>query len=143
MSEQLVINDQIRIPRREIKFTFSRSPGPGGQNVNKVNSKATLHWSYADCEALPEHVKLRMAKLFAKRINEAGEIVLSSSRTREQRRNLDDCLDKLRQLVQAACVVPRKRKKFKKSAAATARRLNEKRARSQRKTMRRPPSSDD
>lgn len=143
MSKRLVINDQICIPRSEIKFTFSRSPGPGGQNVNKVNSKATLHWSFAECDSLPDHVKLRMAKLFARRINDAGEIVLSSSRTREQRRNLDDCLEKLRQLVQAACVVPRKRKKLKKSAAATARRLNDKRARSQRKTMRKPPRIDD
>jgi len=96
-----------------------------------------------NCDSLPDHVKLRMASLFARRINDAGEIVLSSSRTREQRRNLDDCLEKLRQLVQAACVVPRKRKKFKKSAAATARRLNEKRARSQRKNMRKPPGRDD
>lgn len=143
MAEYLTINDDIAIPRSELNLTFSRSPGPGGQNVNKVNSKATLRWEYAQSIYLPEAVKSRFGKLFAKRINDAGELVLSSSRHREQRRNVDDCLEKLRQLVLAAVAVPKKRRPPKKSAAANAQRLREKKERSQRKQNRRPPRLDD
>ncbi|QDU55802.1 alternative ribosome rescue aminoacyl-tRNA hydrolase ArfB [Aeoliella mucimassa] len=143
MSEYVAINDSIALPRSELKFSFSRSPGPGGQNVNKLNTKATLHWAYNDSDFLPEEIKLRFGRLFAKRINEAGELVLSSSRHRVQRRNVDDCLEKLRQLILAAAVVPKVRKKPKKSAAATAQRLKEKRERADRKRGRRPPKWDD
>ncbi|MCO6045417.1 aminoacyl-tRNA hydrolase [Aeoliella sp. ICT_H6.2] len=143
MADYLTINDEIAIPRSELNLTFSRSPGPGGQNVNKVNSKATLRWEYGASIYLPNGVKSRFGRLFAKRINDAGELVLSSSRHREQRRNVDDCLEKLRQLVLAAVAVPKPRKPRKKSAAANARRLQEKRARSERKQSRRTPRFDD
>lgn len=143
MQDFLVINDRIAIRRDELQFTFSRSPGPGGQNVNKVNSKATLRWRYADSPWLPDEVKQRFGKLFAKRINADGDLILSSSRFREQRRNIDDCLEKLKQLVAAASVTPRVRKRPKKSAAANARRLEDKRRRGDRKQSRRPPKFDD
>jgi ribosome-associated protein len=143
VSDYLVINDRIAIPRSELNFSFSRSPGPGGQNVNKVNSKATLKWQYSDSPWLPDDVKQRFGTLFAKRINAEGELVLSSSRYREQRRNLDDCLEKLRQLVLAAAAEPRVRKRPKKSAAANAKRLAEKHQRADRKQSRRPPKFDD
>lgn len=143
MSDYLIIDDQIAIRRSELKFTFSRSPGPGGQNVNKVNSKATLRWEYAESPDLPDDVRSRFAKLFAKRINDAGELVLSSSRFRQQRRNVEDCLEKLRHLVLAAAVPPRVRKRPKKSAAAKRRRLQEKRQQSERKQNRRTPKWDD
>lgn len=142
MAEYLHINDQVRIPRSELNFTFSRSPGPGGQNVNKLNTKATMHWNYAASAHLPERVRLRIGELFAKRINEAGELVLSSSRHRQQRRNVEECLEKLRQLVLAAAVEPRPRKRLKKSAAAVAERLKNKRAQSQKKQLRQPPSME-
>ena len=134
MQDHLVINDQIAIPRDELKFTFSRSPGPGGQNVNKVNSKATLKWSYAGSPWLRDDIKRRFGQLFGKRINADGELILSSSRFREQRRNVDDCLEKLKQLVLAAAVVPKVRKRPKRSAAANAKRLEKKRRRGERKT---------
>ncbi|WP_425398073.1 alternative ribosome rescue aminoacyl-tRNA hydrolase ArfB [Aeoliella sp.] len=143
VADYLTINDDIAIPRSELNLTFSRSPGPGGQNVNKVNSKATLRWEYQQSIYLPDGVKSRFGRLFAKRINDAGELVLSSSRHREQRRNVDDCLEKLRQLVLAALVVPKPRKPRKKSAAANAQRLKQKRQRSERKQNRRPPRIDD
>ena len=143
MSEFLVINEHIAIPRDELDFTFSRSPGPGGQNVNKVNSKATLRWAYAQSGWLPEEVRRRFAKLFAKRINADEALVLSSSRFREQRRNVNDCLEKLRQMVLAATVVPKPRKRPKRSAAANAKRLKDKRTRSERKQSRRSPRLDD
>ena len=139
MADYLNINDAIRVPHSDLNFTFSRSSGPGGQNVNKVNSKATLHWKYTTSEHLPERVRLRMVELFAKRTNDRGELVLSSSTHRSQHRNVQECLEKLKQLVIAAAVVPRTRKRFKKSAAAIAERLRNKKARSQRKELRKPP----
>ncbi len=143
MAEYLVINDRIAIPRGELNFTFSRSPGPGGQNVNKLNTKATLKWLYAESAWLPEDVQRRFGKLFAKRINANSELVLSSSRYREQRRNVEDCLEKLKHLVLAAAVIPPVRKRPKKSAAANAKRLTEKRQRAERKQNRRAPRFDD
>ena len=143
MPEYLVIDDRIAIPRSELSFSFSRSPGPGGQNVNKLNTKATLKWQYANSAWLPDDVKQRFGKVFAKRINAEGELVLASSRYREQRRNIDDCLEKLKHLVLAAAAIPRVRKRPKKSAAANAKRLKEKRLRAERKQSRRPPRLDD
>ena len=143
MAEYLPINDRFAIPRSELKFSFSRSPGPGGQNVNKVNTKATLRWAYSESDYLPDSIKLRLSSLFARKINEQGQLILTSSRYREQRRNVDDCLDKLRQMVLAAAVVPKTRKKPKKSAAANAQRLKEKRERAERKRSRKSPRWED
>lgn len=143
MADYLIVNDAIAIDLSELEFTYSRSPGPGGQNVNKVNSKATLHWAYAESPYLPAEVASRFAKLVAKRTNDAGELVLSSNRHRTQRRNRDDCLEKLRQLVLAATVVPKARKRPKKSAAAQAKRLKSKRENAERKERRRTPRWDE
>ena len=143
MAEYLPINDQVAIPKSELKFTFSRSPGPGGQNVNKLNTKATLHWAFSESDFLPESIKQRLSSLFARKINEVRQLVITSSRFREQRRNVDDCLGKLRQMVLAAAVVPKTRKKRKKSAAANAQRLKEKRERAERKQSRQSPRWDD
>lgn len=143
MADYLFVNDSIAVDASELQFTFSRSPGPGGQNVNKVNSKATLRWAYAESPHLPPDVRSRFAKLVAKRTNEAGELVLSSSRYRTQGRNREDCLEKLRQLLLAAAVAPKPRRRPKKSAAAQAKRLKAKREQSERKERRRSPRLDD
>lgn len=137
--EFLVIDDRLRIPYGELKFSFSRSPGPGGQNVNKLNTKATLHWSVVENQTLPDAVRARFVELFAKRINEAGELVLSSSVHRTQRGNYDECLAKLRHLVLAAAVVRPARKPTRPSRSSIARRLENKRRESQKKQGRRPP----
>lgn len=138
--EFLTIDQGLRIPYAELQFTFSRSPGPGGQNVNKLNTKATLHWSVVRNESLPEGIRARFVELFAKRINEQGELVLSSSVHRTQRANRDECLAKLRHLVLAAAVVRVPRKPTKPSRRSIANRLENKRRQSEKKQQRRPPS---
>lgn len=143
MAEFLVIDEHLRVPHAELNFSFSRSPGPGGQNVNKVNTKATLHWNYSVNATLPDPVKLRLAELVAKRTNEAGELVVSSSVHRTQRQNVQECLERVRHWVQAAATVPRVRKPTRPSRTAVARRLAEKQARSQTKAQRKPPKLDD
>jgi ribosome-associated protein len=140
----LRVNSQISIPRREIRFTFVRSSGPGGQNVNKVASKAVLRWSVTESAALPDSVRSRLMVHCARRMNDRGELVLSSQRSRDQSKNIDDCLNKLRDLIAAAAKVPKKRKKTRVPKGAREARLREKRASSEKKQRRgRPSASDD
>jgi ribosome-associated protein len=133
----LEINARVRIPDDELKWTFVRSGGPGGQNVNKVASKAVLRWTVAVSPSLPDEVKLRLCSQQARRISADGDLILTSQRFRDQERNRQDCLDKLYELVRQATVRPRVRKKTKPSRGAREARLREKRHRSATKARRR------
>jgi ribosome-associated protein len=98
----LEINAHLRIPDEEFEWSYVRSGGPGGQNVNKVASKAVLRWNVAGSPSLPADVKARLRAGQANRITAAGELVLTSQRYRDQERNRQDCLDKLREMVARA-----------------------------------------
>jgi len=142
-ADSLRINAQLAIPRREIRFTFVRSSGPGGQNVNKVASKAVMRWSPGTSEALPEGVRGRLIAQCARRINDRGELILSSQRYRDQAKNIDDCLDKLRSLVATAAITPKKRKKTRVPKSVREARLQQKRVTGQKKRNRGTRSFDD
>jgi len=142
-SPPLRVNSRISIPRSELRLNYVRSSGPGGQNVNKVNTKVQLHWSVADSSALPEPVRERMLSRYARRINERGELVIASQRYRDQSRNIADCLAKLRELVLAVASPPRRRKKTAPPRRAREERLREKRVTAEKKRRRSPPSADD
>jgi ribosome-associated protein len=141
-SAALYITAQIAIPRRELNFSFVRSSGPGGQNVNKVASKAVLRWSVANTRSLPDSVRERFLARSARRINDRGELVLTSQRYRDQAKNVADCLDKLRSLVVSAATVPKRRKKTRAPKAAKESRLRQKRATAEKKQRRGRPSLD-
>jgi ribosome-associated protein len=143
MTTPLRINAQIAIPRRELRFTFVRSSGPGGQNVNKVASKAVLRWSILTSQAIPEEVRGRLLARYARRINDRGELILSSQRYRDQARNIEDCLEKMQQLILNAVKTPRPRRKTRPTKAAQQSRLNDKRATAAKKRRRAPPVGDD
>jgi ribosome-associated protein len=134
----LVVTDTLKIPKDEIQFTFSRSAGPGGQNVNKVNTKATLRWDVRSSPSLSEEVRQRFLAKYPRRVNKEGQLVLSSQRFRDQQRNLADCLEKLRQLLLAVEKPPRRRKKTSPTKASRRRRLAEKQANSEKKQRRQP-----
>ena len=138
----LQINDAIRIPDSELQWSFVRAGGPGGQNVNKVASKAVLRWDVAGSPSLPGEVKARLVRQQAGRITSAGELVLTSQRFRDQERNRRDCLDKLRDLVRQAATRPKPRKPTKPTRGARAARLQEKRRRSTVKKGRRRPAEE-
>lgn len=142
MPEPLVINSQIVIPAQELRFTFARSSGPGGQNVNKLNTKANLRWDVAQTTALPASVLSRFRGRYANRLTAEEELVLSSDRHREQARNIRDCLEKLRAMIQSVLARPRQRKPTRPTRGSIEARLKQKRKRSQRKQDRRPPSID-
>ncbi|MES2791222.1 MAG: alternative ribosome rescue aminoacyl-tRNA hydrolase ArfB [Planctomycetota bacterium] len=137
----LEINSQIQIPDEELRFTYARSAGPGGQNVNKVNSKAILHWNVTATPHLPEPVKLRFLARYRARITVLGEVVISGQVYRDQTRNIDDCLERLREMIVTVLVPPTPRKKTRPSRGGVERRLQSKREQSDRKTSRRRPQS--
>jgi ribosome-associated protein len=120
------VTDQLRIPRDEIAFQYVRSSGPGGQNVNKVATKAVLRWDVTKSPSLPADVRARFLERHATRINTAGELVLSCGRFRSQARNAEACLDLLRQLVAEVATPPPERVPTKTPARAKRRRLQDK-----------------
>ena len=133
----LLVNSRIQIPRDEFQFTFARSSGPGGQNVNKVNTKAVLRWPITTSPSLPEDVRLRFLAQFRSRVTEDGELVIASQQFRDQSRNVADCLEKLRAMLRSVAVAPRPRRRTKPSRGSVERRLQVKRRRGERKQERR------
>jgi ribosome-associated protein len=144
MPRPLVINSNLRIPGCELTLTFARSAGPGGQNVNKVNSKAVLRWNVVASPSLPDGVKSRFLARFHQRVNQLGELVLASDSHRDQPQNITECYDKLRKLILAVALPPRPRKPTRPTRGAVERRLESKRQAGKRKQQRRfRPGSDD
>ena len=114
-----------------------RSAGPGGQNVNKVSTKAVLRWQVVATPSLPEAVRRRFLERYANRINGEGELVIAADEHREQSRNLAACYERLRQMILAVLHPPRRRVKTRPSRAAVERRIESKQ-RSSEKKQRRP-----
>jgi ribosome-associated protein len=138
----LIVNEQIQIPLEEFRWEYARSGGPGGQNVNKVASKATLRWPLTTSPSLPEHVKERLLAREKKRITTEGELLITSQRTRDQDKNRADCLEKLTGLIASAAIVPAVRKATRPTKSSNRRRLADKKARGAVKEARRPPSAE-
>jgi ribosome-associated protein len=133
----LVVNSRIHIPRAELQFSFVRSSGPGGQNVNKVSSKAVLRWRVAESASLPPEVRERFLARYRSRVTGEGDVIISSQRYRDQGRNVADALEKLHAMLAAVASPPKKRRPTKPSRAAKARRVEAKQAKSKKKQLRR------
>ena len=136
-SPGLTVDETLCIPASEFDFSFSRSSGPGGQNVNKVNSKVTLRWNVMTSDTIPEAIRQRFLKKFQSKIKEDGELVLSSDRFRDQPRNIDDCLEKLKKMLAQVLRPEKKRIKTKPSKAKVQQRLETKKRHSDKKNTRR------
>lgn len=139
----LYVNPRLTIAEKEITITAARSSGPGGQNVNKVNSKVTLRWSPAQCEQLNPAWRRRFVARFGNRINREGELVLHSERYRDQGRNLTDVRQKLTEMLLECQAAPKLRKATRPTRSSQRRRLDEKSRQSQKKQNRRKPTRDD
>lgn len=126
----------MEIPESELHFSFARSGGPGGQNVNKLNTKAVLRWNLRESPSVPEETRAVLLEKLASRINEEGELVLSCDRHRDQLSNREDCLERLRELIEQALFVPKARRKTRPSRAARERRLTAKRQTAEKKRLR-------
>jgi ribosome-associated protein len=139
----LHIPPNLQVPLDEIQFSFVRSSGPGGQNVNKVNTKAVLRWPVKQTTSIPDGVRHRFMDRYANRITVEGDLVLTSQQFRDQGQNERDCLDKLREMIAAVAVPPKRRKKTKPTKASIRRRVEGKRVHSQKKQSRRRPRGEE
>lgn len=139
----LRVSSTVFVPDDELHFTFARAAGPGGQNVNKVNSKAILSWPIDAARGVPEGVKQRVRRSSASRINRQGVLIISSQRFRDQPRNVADCLEKLRAILARAEHPPKPRIATRRTKSSKRRRLETKQRTSLRKRLRRAPGSGD
>ena len=135
------IGPHLSIPLSELRFSFDRSPGPGGQNVNKVNTRVELRFDVGASLTLTHSMRARISKGLAGRLNGEGELILRSSRFRSQSRNKTDCLEKFAALLAHALrPPPPRRRPSRPTFSSVARRLHRKKAHSQKKNLRtRPP----
>jgi ribosome-associated protein len=138
----LIVNERIQIPDEEFDWSYARSGGPGGQNVNKVSSKAVLRWKTSS-PSVPNDVRARFLQKFANRVTTEGDLVMSSERYRDQERNRQDCLEKLTAMLLEVAVAPKPRRITRPSKASKARRVEAKRRTAKTKATRRRPSMEE
>ena len=142
MQGRLQVTASVSIPLEELRCVFDRSPGPGGQNVNKLSTRVEVRFDLARSPSLDEAQRARLGAALAARLNRDGQLVVRSSRYRSQARNRQDCLDKLAAMLwQGLQPPPPQRRATRPTAGSRRRRLDRKRKDSQRKAGRRRPEA--
>jgi ribosome-associated protein len=143
VAEAIRISRGVRIPENAISWRAVRASGPGGQNVNKVASKVELRVDLSGITGLDDAARTRLESLTAGRRDSRGRLLVTSQRTRDQTRNLEDARDKVRSLVGRALVAPKRRRSTRPSFSSVEKRLQHKRLQGERKLNRRPPRADE
>lgn len=132
----LVISPQITIPDEELDWKFIRASGPGGQNVNKVASAAQLRFLLAQNASLPASARNRLRRLAGQRLTDDGNILLNARNERSQDQNRRAALERLAELIRAALIEPKIRKKTRPTRASQERRIESKKRRAGTKQQR-------
>lgn len=125
------------VHENDLAFTFARSGGPGGQSVNKLNTKAILRVRPDAIEGLNDEAQARLRRLGKRWLSSDDELVIQAESERTQRSNRQACIDRLSEIVNRAMNPPKKRKPTKPSQAAKERRLAQKKELSEKKQRRR------
>lgn len=132
----LYITPQIQIDESEFELSYARSSGPGGQNVNKVNSKAVLRWNIYLSRSLRPEIRTYLLSRLGTQISLGGDIVIMSDRFRDQTRNREDCFEKFRVMLAQAAHKPKARKKTKPTRSSERKAREHKSRHSQKKKLR-------
>jgi ribosome-associated protein len=132
----IFVRPGVAINESELDVSYVRSSGPGGQNVNKTSTKAVVRWNVRSAPGLRDDVKARFLARFASRVTDAGDVLVTSDRYRDQPRNLEDCVTKLRAMLEEVAVAPVPRKPTRPGRAARERRITAKKTRGATKSLR-------
>lgn len=138
----IYITDRISIPENEVEERFVRASGPGGQNVNKVSTSVQLRFNVVKTSSIPHDVKSRIFRLFRNKINNDGDIVITSDTFRTQLQNREEAQRKLVEFIKSATVVPKFRRKTKATYSSKQKRMESKRRNSDVKKHRRVHDSE-
>ncbi len=138
----IVINSQISIDEDEIEESFIRSSGPGGQNVNKVETSVQIRFDARNCPTIPQAVYTRLRKLAGQRMTKDGIVVLTASAYRSQDRNRKAARDRLVELLRKAAISPKTRRATRPTYSSKLKRLESKQKRGKIKKSRGKVSLD-
>ncbi len=138
----LIVSEQIEIPDEDFEWTFVRSSGPGGQNVNKVSSAVQLRFLLPRNTSLPGAVRGRLRRLAGRKLVDDGSILIAARSERSQEQNRRAALERFAELVRAALIEPKVRKKTRPTRASKERRIESKKRRAGTKRSRASRSWD-
>lgn len=134
--EDLLVSANWTVPASALRVQFVRGGGPGGQNVNKLNTKAELRVRVADLAFPRPDVEARFRERFASRITGEGEVILTSQTGRSQAQNLEDCLGRLAEFLRSVLVAPKVRRPTRPTRGSKERRIEAKKHQSERRRHR-------
>jgi ribosome-associated protein len=134
------ITREVALTAGEVSMEYARASGPGGQHVNKTETRVTLRFRLSDSPSIPDELRQRLMARLRSRLTQSGEILVSCGRHRVRSQNIAEAWERLEALLQHAALVPRARKRTRPSRASKARRLEDKRRTSVKKQKRRSPS---
>jgi ribosome-associated protein len=129
--------DKIKIDISELSFSFARSSGAGGQSVNKVNSKVIMTWKIAETSCCPAGVLVRFRDKYNQFILDSGEVQIISQKSRSQKANIEDCIEKLHHMLNEVLLPPKVRRPTKPKRSAVLKRLSGKKKDGEKKQLRR------